>query len=116
MIEPKTAESAPVPRAKNTVVFVFAVLGFIVPIAFHFLSYYVDQQPRAHYNLGRFLWSVIPYLWPSAGVLLPAHAGDIRDSIVFWAMSLVLNVAIYSAVGFGLSRLSGLVAKLQRSR
>ncbi len=52
------------------VVLAFAALGIIVPIVFHFLLSYVDSAPQAHYKLGRFLLSAIPYLWPSAPVLL----------------------------------------------
>jgi hypothetical protein len=95
---------------------VFAALGLFIPGVLYGLDSYVGRDLRVHRQLGKFLWSLaIPYLWPSAAVLLPARAGSIGDSIVFWTMSLVLNVAIYSAVGFAISRLGRLVSKGKNS-
>lgn len=89
-------------RTRNRVVVVLATLGLFIPVLLYFLVSYVDRDPRAHSHLGHFLWSfAIPYLWPSAAVLLPASGGNVGDSIVFWTMSLVLNVGIYAAVGIG---------------
>jgi hypothetical protein len=94
---------------------VFAVLGAIVPILLYpFVSYThpLPQQPRIYDG---FLWSIVPYIWPLAPVV-PVREGDRSESIVVWAISLTMNAAIYSAVGFVLSRLGRLVAKLKPKR
>ena len=94
-------------RPRNTVVLVFGALGLFMPIVLYSLVSFADRDLRTHSRLSHFLWSIaIPYLWPSAAALLLATANNLGDSIVFWTMSLVLNVIIYAAVGFALSRLS----------
>lgn len=115
MMERKPSESTSSRRARNLVVLAFAVLGVIVPIVLYRFVSYVHPLPRpsTYSSLERFLWTVVPYLWPSAPVLLSAREGDIRDSIVFWVMSLLLNSAIYSVVGLTLWHLGRLVAKLR---
>jgi hypothetical protein len=82
-------------------------LGLFIPIALYSLVSFADRDLRTHSRLSHFLWAIaIPYLWPSAAALLPATANNLGDSIVFWTMSLVLNMVIYAVVGFALSRLS----------
>ena len=94
-------------RPRNTVVWVFGALGLFIPIVLYSLVSFADRDLHTHSRLSHFLWSIaIPYLWPSAAALLLATANNLGDSIVFWTMSLVLNVIIYAAVGFALSRLS----------
>jgi hypothetical protein len=114
MMEHKPSESTRTRRARNMVVIVFAVLGVVVPIALYpFVSYTHPLQRSNTYNsLERFLWSVVPYLWPSAPIV-SVPEGDIRDVIVLWVISLLLNAAIYSVAGFGLWHLARLVAKLR---
>jgi hypothetical protein len=103
-------------RARNTVVSVFAALGGVVPIAFYRFVSYIGPAPRSYNYWDHLLWSVIPYVWPSSFVLLPATEGDIRDSIGFCTMSLALNVLIYAVVGWGLWQLGRLIAKFSAKR
>lgn len=94
------------------VVVLFCALGFLIPISLYSLVSFVDRNPRAHPKLGHFLWFVaIPYLWPSAGVLLPARTG-VGEVLVFWTMCLALNVAIYAVAGYVIVRLSRLASEL----
>ena len=94
-------------RPRNRVVLVFGAVGLFIPIVLYSLVSFADRDLRTHSRLSHFLWSIaIPYLWPSAAALLPATANNLGDSIVFWTMSLVLNVVIYAVMGFALSRLS----------
>ena len=96
----------------NSFILLFCALGFLIPILLYSLVSLVDRNPRAHPQLGHFLWFIaIPYLWPSAAALLPATT-DAGESLVFWTMCLALNVAIYAAVGFVISRLSRLAFRL----
>jgi hypothetical protein len=113
MMEQPTPQRADRSRPRNRVVVVFGTLGLVVPVVLYSLDSYVGRDLRVHRQLSNFLWSfAIPYLWPSAAVLLPASASNARDSFVFWTMSLVLNVAIYSAVGFAILHLVRFVSKL----
>lgn len=82
---------------------VFALLGLIIPIPLFFLISHVDREPRAHPELGLALWRVLPYLWPSAGALIPIRQGDVLGAIVFWTMSLALNAGLYWLAGLGVS-------------
>jgi hypothetical protein len=100
----------------NRLILLFCALGFLIPILLYALVSFVDRNPRAHTQLGHFLWVIaIPYLWPSAAALLPARTG-IGEALVFWMMCLALNVAIYAAVGFVISRLSRLASKYQQNQ
>jgi hypothetical protein len=90
------------------------MLGVIVPIVLYPFLSYVEPLRRTYSpsNLERFIWSAAPYLWPAAPIV-PGREGDMRDSIVLWAISLLLNAVIYSVVGLLLWHLARLFAKLR---
>ncbi len=107
------ADQSVSPRVRNRIVVAFAVLGLVVPaVLYPFVSYTRPLTRGGYTGVDRFLWAVVPYLWPSAPVV--PTAGSARgDTVVFWAISLALNALIYSAAGWSLWRVARFIGKLR---
>ena len=108
-----TTQSAASFRSRNRVVLVFAALGLAVPAVLAHFTFYLSPLPkgRGYTSLDRFLWSIVPYLWPSAPIVLAS--GSMADAILFWTISLALNALIYSGLGWILWRVGRIVARLR---
>jgi hypothetical protein len=84
-------------------VIAFAVLGVFVPIMLYPVVAYERPLPRGSDHLAGRLATLVPYLWPSAPIV-PIDRREIGTAVVYWAISLGLNVLIYSIAGWALWR------------